>query len=268
MAKGNIKRGPIRKFFYRLQGKVAELKVRISPATKKRAARERTKCLEMLQRYERNCLEPRSVVEAASKRFHKLIELGDRLPADSRAYFYRKLKHYIFVYLPHVSDYKTPALHFEMLMNLLTPEKKFRIKPKARHVFPDGYAVSDVFVFYVKGAGEVAVLKVSDPSDIKKVKIHYVQGIKDANIKKASEVLGKRWYEVLMDKIILSALPLFENGIELLFYYNPNRTLYKKIGERYFSGINKLDSWSFVPLSPNKKRVRRLLGSLVAQLKS
>jgi hypothetical protein len=237
-------------------------KIRANLLLLKTIRKERAQCLERIEKFQNNHPEKKTEV----KSLKKLVKLADKLPLVSRLYFLRLLSHYIYIYLPSEGNFKKTVSIFESYYRLFTPEKRFEIKWKSKHVFPDGYTMLDVLAFRVRGIGEVAVLKISFPWQNARVTVKYIQGIKGVDMREVSKRLGKQWYEAVMDKIIKSFIPPIEAGVEIKFDVRHDKILWKKIRDRYLIRTRHSSTWETVGLNPRRKRVRKLLGPLAKNL--
>jgi hypothetical protein len=86
-------------------------------------------------------------------------------------------------------------------------------------------------------------------------------------MRKVLKVVGKPWYRAIMDKIIRSARPIFESGHQILFRYSKESVVYEKILNEYLAVPEEgASTRMFLPLDPNKPRVKKLLGELTKNI--
>lgn len=149
-----------------------------------------------------------------------------------------------------------------------TKNKNFRIEYADYVNWPDGYSSRDVFVFECPPGEEVGYCKFKSKG--RKFVLDFLQGRKfDAThkgfeIKKANKILGKPWFEFLMDRILESYRPLHDAGFGFEMRVPPGKEglkdehlrLFKKIRDRYLikGGVSHKKA-----LSLKKRRPQQML---------
>jgi|GEM_PF-2869439 len=203
---------------------------------------------------------------------YMFIGLGDalrqtkRFPLETKDHIIEQVQEMLRLFL--VRDARkynmTPALfvaRVQALCNLFKPEKKFEVQYKVKHVFPDGFTIRPAYKMYVHGYGEVAVFRIKFDPFLARDYIEFVQGIKGVDMRMVNNILGRPWFEVLMDKILESTKPIFDAGGEVLFKSDPRSQLFKMIRDRYLQKGGSGKHLEFYRFSRNKERVQRILGA-------
>ncbi len=114
---------------------------------------------------------------------------------------------------------KDDALFYSTLYSG-NPNNSHRILPKALHKWPDGTTHYGLTAFECPPGKTIGYAEFKPTPDGKGMEMS-IQGHKGADISAANEILGRKWYDVLTERIVESYRPLGVRGTRLFLHVPP-----------------------------------------------